>query len=300
MKRLVILLLLFCSLLASGQVMAPGVTASSISVSTSSYCAEYQAVYDAFTTKPSTAVATAQNTMVQDLINAGIWAKLDIFYVFAAHTNGASESLINWKSPGTHNATAYNSPIFTAYEGQRGTGTGDATYAYIDPGVNLSTDMTYYTLNNASYGLYVRIGYTATESSWMFGSTNDSDQYNMFSSVFGSAGVVYCLSSAGGGDYANTWGDARGFWVVDRPNSTTLSLYRNGTLIESETHAATSLSSYANPVILAVRAPAGPVVKRFCTAQLSIFHLGGSLGSLNSTYNTIIETYMDSNSKGIE
>jgi hypothetical protein len=267
----------------------------------SGYCTEYQAVYDTFTTKPSSAVATAQNTMVKDLVDAGIWAKFDIFYVFASHTNDNSEALINWKNPLMYNAISHDDPIFTAYEGMKGDGVGGETpAAYIEAGGVYLNQLTNYTLNNASYGIYIRIGYTATESKWVYGCTNDGNAYNMFSPVFGSTGVVYCLNSTGGGDITNSWGDARGFWVVDRPNSTSLSLYRNGSLVDSGNYSATAINSYAKPVILAVNAPAGPTVKRFCDAQISIFHEGGSLGALNSTYNTIIETYMDSNSKGIQ
>ena len=36
---------------------------------------EYQTVYDSLTTKPPAAVASAQNTMVQSLVDAGVWAK---------------------------------------------------------------------------------------------------------------------------------------------------------------------------------------------------------------------------------
>ena len=81
------------------------------------YCPEYQAVYDAFTTKPSAALASLQDIMVRALIDCGAWALLDVFYNYAVHTNAAGEALINWKLPGTFDATAFNAPTFTALEG---------------------------------------------------------------------------------------------------------------------------------------------------------------------------------------
>ena len=45
----------------------------------SSYCAEYQAVYAAYDTKPDAADAVIDNTLVEGLVSDGVWAKLDGF-----------------------------------------------------------------------------------------------------------------------------------------------------------------------------------------------------------------------------
>lgn len=63
------------------------------------FTAEYQAVYDSFTTPPSGSVARAQDAMLKSIINGGVWAKLDLFYLFAQSTNGDGEALVNWKQP---------------------------------------------------------------------------------------------------------------------------------------------------------------------------------------------------------
>ena len=47
----------------------------------SGFCAEYQGVYDTLTTKPSSAIADAQNTMVCGMVTDGTWAKRDIIYL---------------------------------------------------------------------------------------------------------------------------------------------------------------------------------------------------------------------------
>ena len=90
------------------------------------FCAEYQAVYDTLTTPPSSAIATAQNSMVASLVDSGIWAKLDTFYLFAQTVNSAGEAYVNWKNPGTYNCTEIlggGSISFNANEGLLGDGT---------------------------------------------------------------------------------------------------------------------------------------------------------------------------------
>lgn len=61
------------------------------------FCSQYQDVYDAMTTAPTYAVE--QNQLVVDLVNDGIWAKLDYLNVYANSTNGDGEALLNWKNP---------------------------------------------------------------------------------------------------------------------------------------------------------------------------------------------------------
>ena len=64
-----------------------------------SFCAAYQAVYDAYTTKPDAATAIIWNYFVEQMLASGEWDLLDYFNVYAAHTNGAGEALLDWKQP---------------------------------------------------------------------------------------------------------------------------------------------------------------------------------------------------------
>jgi len=117
-------------------------------------CAEYETVYNGFTTKPDAARSTIYDTMVCALVASGHWTRIDAFYFHAAHTNGASESLINWKNPGTNDATIHGlvPPAFTIDEGFLGDGVnGFINYNWIPAthGVN-------YVRNSASQILYIR------------------------------------------------------------------------------------------------------------------------------------------------
>jgi hypothetical protein len=119
--------------------------------SVSTFSTQYQAVYDSWTTKPAIDVAIIQDTMVRAWIASGFWASTDVIYVFAVHTNDASEALINWKSPGTNDAILTGA-TFTAYEGF----TGDGASTYLQADFEAANDAVNFTQNDASVGIYNR------------------------------------------------------------------------------------------------------------------------------------------------
>jgi hypothetical protein len=113
-----------------------------------SFDADYQAVLDYATTQaytlPSSGQQDLQNQLVVDLKDAGVWSKLDIFYVFA--TDGDSDfASINWKDPNSFEITEVNSPTFTTNKGFE----SDGTSAYLDTNWNLANDSVNYQQDDA-------------------------------------------------------------------------------------------------------------------------------------------------------
>ena len=91
-----------------------------------------------------------QNQLLVDLKDAGIWSKLDVFYVFA--TDGDSDfASINWKDPNNFEIFKVSSPTFTTNKGFEGNGTS----AYLDTNWNLANDSVNYQQNNA--GVFVGV-----------------------------------------------------------------------------------------------------------------------------------------------
>jgi hypothetical protein len=91
----------------------------------SGFYPEYQAVLDYATTQgftlPSAQEQIDQNQIVMSLVDAGTWADLDIFYVFAG--DGDSDfAKINWKNPGTHDATIVGTVNYLPNQGFQGDG----------------------------------------------------------------------------------------------------------------------------------------------------------------------------------
>jgi Bacterial Ig-like domain len=98
----------------------------------SSYDAATEAIAAAFTTPPTTARKNLIDACVVSLKSAGVWAKLDALYAFAAADSQAAK--INWVNPGTFNCTEVNAPTFTADQGFTG-----ASTKYLDTGFNPTT-----------------------------------------------------------------------------------------------------------------------------------------------------------------
>jgi len=125
--------------------------------------ADYQAVLDRASTlgytAPSSAQQTLQNTLVEDLKTAGVWSKLDVFYVFA--TDGDSDfATLNWKAPSSYQTTKVNSPTFTTDSGF----SGDGSSSYLDTNFTISTDAVNYAQNNASTFVYINNDLSQSDS----------------------------------------------------------------------------------------------------------------------------------------
>lgn len=114
------------------------------------YQPESLTLFSALSGTYSTARKKAIDQMIKSLKTAGVWAKLDVLQMYAAPT--AADAVINWKSPGTFNATLVNSPTL---EVDRGI-TGDGASSYINMKFVPSTANGNLTLNSASFGVYFR------------------------------------------------------------------------------------------------------------------------------------------------
>jgi hypothetical protein len=115
-----------------------------------SFDADYQAILNKAIefgySLPSASVQVKQNTLLTSMKADGVWAKLDVFYVFAQ--DGSAEfATLNWKNPAANQANILvNAPTFTSNQGF----TGNGTSSYIDTNFNPATQGVQYTQNNAS------------------------------------------------------------------------------------------------------------------------------------------------------
>lgn len=254
----------------------------------SGYTTEYQAVYDAMTNKPTSGIASAQNTMVQSLKTAGLWSKIDVLYIFAQYSNGASEALINWKNPGTYNADINNSPTFTSLRGF----TGNGSNSYIGTNWNPSTNGVNYTQNSASAFYYARSMQTNTASN--FGAESGSNA--MVDVSNGSSSIHYqSFNNAPYTSNSATFG-SNGFFIYNRASSSSFEIYKNNGVIGGDSLTSTAVVNREVYVLAlndgSVANPSG--------AEIAVFGCGSSLSSQERTnLQSAIETYMDSNGFGI-
>ena len=251
---------------------------------------EYQAVYKSFTIKPSAEVAAAQNAMVASLVAAGLWAKLDIFYLFAQELNSDGEALKNWVTPGTFNGVLENTPAdFVSLEGF----TGEvATSRYISTGWIPATHGINYTKDSACFGTYIRNNIQSGVVGGAQGATHDAYAYVRNASDQSAYRLNQSTSST-----ANSITDSRGLWLVNRVSSDTVTIHQNKTQRDSEADASSGLPE-VEFYMLCLNNNGSDVI--FSEFQHSLFFAGAglSLDERNDLVD-IFETYMDSNGKGV-
>jgi hypothetical protein len=125
-------------------------SANSNAIAVASFDTDYQAILNRGTALgyalPTDGVKLKQNTLLTSIKADGIWAKLDVFYVFA-QDGGAEFATLNWKNPSANQSTlSPTPPAFVTNGGFQGNGVD----SYIDTNYNPATQGVQYTLNNAS------------------------------------------------------------------------------------------------------------------------------------------------------
>lgn len=254
-------------------------------VSLTTYITEYQNVYDTFTINPDATNRALQNTMVKTLVDGGVWAKFDLFYLFSQTVDTDGEALKNWKTIGSYNATLVNSPLFTALEGF----TGDGATNYINTNYKPASNGVNLTLTSASYGFYQR------NNLQNFGNGIVSSGNNMFLNSRSAANkIVLFINDGTTSDYSNS--DSTGFHVAAR-DANAKKAYRNGSLVINATVAPIALLNH-DIYILCRNSSGSPA--NYHASQISLFFAGANLTQSDVTILTnAIETYMDANGKGV-
>ena len=247
----------------------------------SEFYPEYKTVYDAFTTKPDDDTVLAQETMVKSLDENGVWDKLDALWVFAGHTNDDGESQINWKNPGTYDATLSNSPSFSAFSGFLTNG----TTSYIRTNW-IPSDGVNYSLYSASAFVYST--WSETSPGFDLGATSG---YGLQIAPDLGTDDRWATSIHG-----NVWREYHysnyGFYHISRTSSSSISFYRNGSLLQTNN----SNSAVAEPSVQVYigcqnnnNSPSLFSEKRYACAGV-----GGAMNSteVSNLYSAIL-TYMN-------
>jgi hypothetical protein len=291
MKRVInIVLFLFLSIYLSGQVVTTNVYFSP-PVVTSSYCDEYQAVYDAMATPSEGDTLGWQNDLVQGLIDDGVWAKGDLFYVIAQRTS--ADAKINWINPGTYDLTDPGStnPAFTKYEGFKGDGSSDylstnwdgadtINYGIKDASVVICIRDS---VNSATYVLGAYDGTSGHTISLIPGNTTTPGRAYINSNLYTSFGAGATSSKA--------------YYGASRLAANHQETYRNGVSINTDTDASVSVPVGRNVHILGWN---NNGTLAYAPYQVAMIFLGGGLSDTEQgNIVTRFEHYMDHLGKGI-
>ena len=297
MKRLLFLLLLIPILSFGQEVIVSGqdvttYNGKALTYTVPVYGTEYQAVYDAFTTPPSAAIASAQNTLVETLVAAGVWTKLDVFYLFAQTTNAGGEALINWVTPASFTATLHNTasvdPTFTPLEGFSNTGNGYLKLNWIP-----STDATKLSQNDASVGAYFRVATAGTDID--LGVVTNSTRWISLTARNSTDRTQCKVCDNQGSSLIQT--SALGLHIGTRTAVNEVKSYRNKINISNGAGASTGVPTLT-PFILSLNNVGSPL--HYSAQQISLVFFGSKFLQADVDAMTdAVEVYMDSNSKGV-
>jgi len=234
-------------------------------IAAASFDTDAQAIFAAFTTPPDGARKTLINDYVLALKVASVWDSLLGLYVFAAADSPAA--LINWKSPGTFNATLTNSPTFTQDRGF----TGNGTSAYIDTNFTPSTDGgAVYTQNSAHWSARNVNDLSDSTNNRLIGKLTDATGRVVLILRDGTGNVTDIVNGNGALQTAGT--DTSDHFVVNRSGVNDVQHYKAGASIgSSNANGSTALSPH-HIVFLA-----DPRVSIFSACQIASGSFGGSL-----------------------
>lgn len=248
------------------------------------YCAEFDTVYAAFDTEPHDDTAVYMNAMVNSLDSAGLWDRMDFFYVFSAHDS--VDSFINWVHPGTYDITNYNA-TWDKWQGF----TGNGSSAYLETNANFNADAATvnYSQNSATIGVYTRKDLA-------------EDRCVMGVYASGTTAVRLVAESTSG----NFWGyinsaqtettqsntDSRGLFIMTRRASDVLELYKNPTGEGTEnTTASGGVPNYSFAILARHYYTGTPTL--FSAQQVSIaFAMDGVTTAEAELIYEIIQRYM--------
>lgn len=163
---------------------------------------------------PTSGRAAEVYALISALMTAGVWARLDLLCVLAAHDSQAA--CLNWVGP-SYNLSAYNSPTFTTDRGF----TGDGVAAYLEAaGYNPGAGGVNHALNNAAMGVWVRTPSSVGGIDVFTGNGRLSRR--------DTAGDDYHYRINDGTSTYGPGGSSAGLFAVDRPDAATKRRFLGG------------------------------------------------------------------------
>lgn len=241
---------------------------------------ETETLLAAMTVEPNNGRKNLINTLIDALIDAGVWAKLDALWVTAAHTQQAGN--LNWIAPAANTITVGNgAPTFTV---DRGWATLSGANDRLQFNFNPSTQGTNFTQNAASAGYWSRRA--AQHSNNPFGWFDGTDGITLNPRNTSDAIAWRINQAAAVTTTANA--DGLGFYAINRSASNTIQVYKNGTAGTAATNASTALNNHDTQFGQVIGAGS------FQSADMAAAFFGGNLNATeHANLYAALAAYMD-------
>lgn len=265
-------------------VLTVGETSDTYTITTTStYETEADALFARFGTDPGSTRKGQMNTLIAAMKTAGVWAKLDAFYVLAAHAE--ADARLNWKSSNFNLTASASAPTFTT---DRGTA-GSSTPRYFDTGFNPTTASSPNFVQNS--GCIGAVSATDTQSDALFDVCNDS--FNILLIANGSTGDTPRVRINATSSFSpGAFGSGIGHFTASRTSSSLTTVYANGSSIGTNS--------------VASAAPLNETIKihgrtgNYSTRQLRMVWIGSGLsGAEEAAFQTAREAYLDAIGAGV-
>lgn len=224
-------------------------------------------------TLPTAANQFNQNKLIVDLKAAGVWNKLDVFYMFA-NTGSKEFATLNWKNPSANQAAVVGAAMTWNSSGYVG-----GLLSYLNTNYNPTTNATNLSQNNACIGVWKRT-HDATPGKFMLGNSGASSYMPSISTTDVRLHQTTGLSATFG--TTNT-----GLLILNRTASTAVSFSVNGSATSATTGASVAPVNANYSVFTYGTATASTYL-----GQISSFFLGASLVSETSAFYTAMNTYI--------
>jgi hypothetical protein len=201
----------------------------------SPYTPEANLLFAAMTTPPNNARKTLINNVIVSLKASGVWALLDVMYMFAAAD--AQAARLNWKDPASFVATTVNSPSFAPDRGF----TGDGSSSYINSNYTPSANAINMTQNSAHYGGWslTAIG-AANGVQRILGNTSGTGGRSIIA-PWSAGNIANVIVNDLTGSTTQSNATSQGDFLAIRSAATARQVYRNGTSLGSDVQASTGL-----------------------------------------------------------
>lgn len=241
---------------------------------------ETKTLLAALTGTYSLARKKAIDQMIKSLKSAGVWAKLDVLQIYAAPT--AADAVVNWKNPGTFNATLVNSPTL---EVDRGI-TGDGASSYIKSNFIPSTNGVNFSKDSAGFHIGIK---TDDDSTVTDLGVRDPDNVVRFMARY-SGNSIFNINQTSSSIITMVVSSA-GFFSVCRTAANSIYRRRNKVAAGAGTEASSALPS--KEIFIAAYNNAGSPIQ-YSARQYVFFALSAGLSTSESdTFADALETYLD-------
>jgi len=265
---------------------------SGIDVATTIFGNELDLYTSGLTTELSIGYLTLLNTFITAVKSGMSITNLsdafDIMYILA---NETTEAALRNLVKRLHDATAYNTPTFTALEGY----TGNGSSMYIDTNYNANTQGSRYTLDSASMGYYGRLNVTTGTPFGVF--DNGGTTFSIINGRNSSNQFQVRLNTAGAGVIGTNYVTGAGLYIGSRTASNVTNGYTNGVVGTTKTDLSVSMYNYTHYILAAHRSVGAT---QYSTQQVSFAFAGRGLVQAEVTViKNAFEAFMDANGKGI-